>query len=319
MVERMSGGGTPGTNGRSSPETDIEVVLDGGFTGSAPLASDDPGQARRAALGERAAGSAALDEVALRNQIAAELSAQWAPRIAQLEQATLAVSSRAVADARAREHAQKLANAEAATKAAKQTLKAALDDGDPDAIVSAQEALHEAQINQRIIAAQPPPTQRPQYPQGQRPAQAQRQAQPHPPEDPPSVADFKRRNPWYGRNDDPDAAAATAFAYKFDERRQGAPDYGTPDHFKAIEAEVAKRFPHLMRNGNPSVGGSAHGAAQNGRVQVRLTPNQVEFADRYFKGDYERYARRLRQAQESGQLPPLTEDDRRSTIGRRLG
>jgi hypothetical protein len=170
----------------------------------------------------------------------------------------------------------------AETEDTKAKLKVAMDNGDADAVISAQQDLARlaveserakatvAQRERMARAAQSPAAQ--QY-QQQQMAQQQAQQQTPPPPDP-QAEDWAEKNEWFGK-DEP--MTLTAFSIHRNLVEEGV-DPSTKIYYNELDKRMKNNFPHKFQSSTPtqtvaSVNRGGPVTARKGTV--RLTPSQV--------------------------------------------
>jgi hypothetical protein len=170
----------------------------------------------------------------------------------------------------------------AETEDTKAKLKVAMDNGDADAVISAQQDLARlaveserakatvAQRERMARAAQSPAAQ--QY-QQQQMAQQQAQQQTPPPPDP-QAEDWAEKNEWFGK-DEP--MTLTAFSIHRNLVEEGV-DPSTKTYYNELDKRLKNNFPHKFQSSTPtqtvaSVNRGGPVTARKGTV--RLTPSQV--------------------------------------------
>ena len=172
----------------------------------------------------------------------------------------------------------------AETEDTKAKLKVAMDNGDADAVIAAQQDLArlaveaeraKATVMQRermARAAQSPAAQ--QY-QQQQMAQQQVQQQTPPPD--PQAEDWAEKNEWFGK-DEP--MTLTAFSIHRNLVEEGV-DPSTKIYYNELDKRLKDNFPHKFQSSTPtqtvaSVNRGGPVTARKGTV--RLTPSQVAIA-----------------------------------------
>jgi len=129
--------------------------------------------------------------------------------------------------------------AEVSLNTAKAKLKAALESGDTDAAVSAQEDLYKAQYEmQQVNSFRPVNLQKPIEP-----AYTQPQQQPQSPNLDDRVVSWAERNPWFERPGDEDM---TGYAYGVHNklvRQYGEAYTRTDEYYQKIDGAMRKAFP----------------------------------------------------------------------------
>jgi hypothetical protein len=176
----------------------------------------------------------------------------------------------------------------AETEDTKAKLKTAMDAGDADAVIAAQQDLARlaveserakltiAQRERMARAAQSPAAQ--QYQQQQQQfVQQPAQQQPAPPPDP-QAEEWAEKNEWFGK-DEP--MTLTAFSIHKNLVDEGV-DPSTNSYYNELDKRMKDNFPHKFQESTPSQTvasvnrGSAPAKARKGTV--RLTPSQVAIA-----------------------------------------
>jgi DNA-binding phage protein len=173
----------------------------------------------------------------------------------------------------------------AETEDTKAKLKKAMDEGDADAVIAAQQDLARlaveserakatvAQRERMAKAAQSPAAQ--QY-QQQQIAQQQQQQQPAPPPDP-QAEEWADKNEWFGK-DEP--MTLTAFSVHKNLVDEGV-DPSSKTYYNELDKRMRDNFPHKFQSSTPtqtvaSVNRGGPVTARKGTV--RLTPSQVAIA-----------------------------------------
>tara|TARA_Y100000004_G_scaffold58748_1_gene65411 strand:+ start:54 stop:1016 length:963 start_codon:yes stop_codon:yes gene_type:complete len=176
----------------------------------------------------------------------------------------------------------------AETEDTKAKLKTAMDAGDADAVIAAQQDLARlaveserakltiAQRERMARAAQSPAAQ--QYQQQQQQfVQQPAQQQPAPPPDP-QAEEWAEQNEWFGK-DEP--MTLTAFSIHRNLVDEGV-DPSSKSYYNELDKRMKENFPHKFQESTPSQTvasvnrGSAPAKARKGTV--RLTPSQVAIA-----------------------------------------
>ena len=176
----------------------------------------------------------------------------------------------------------------AETEDTKAKLKTAMDAGDADAVIAAQQDLARlaveserakltiAQRERMARAAQSPAAQ--QYQQQQQQfVQQPAQQQPAPPPDP-QAEEWAEQNEWFGK-DEP--MTLTAFSIHRNLVDEGV-DPSSKSYYNELDKRMKDNFPHKFQESTPSQTvasvnrGSAPAKARKGTV--RLTPSQVAIA-----------------------------------------
>ena len=172
----------------------------------------------------------------------------------------------------------------AETEDTKAKLKTAMDSGDADAVIAAQQDLARlaveserakatvAQRERMAKAAQSPAAQ--QYQQQQ---MAQQQPQQPPPPPDPQAEDWAEKNDWFGK-DEP--MTLTAFSIHKNLVDEGV-DPSTKTYYNELDKRMQDNFPHKFQSSTPtqtvaSVNRGGPVTARKGTV--RLTPSQVAIA-----------------------------------------
>ena len=172
----------------------------------------------------------------------------------------------------------------AETEDTKAKLKKAMDEGDADAVIAAQQDLARlaveserakatvAQRERMAKAAQSPAAQ--QYQQQQ--IAQQQQQQPTPPPDP-QAEEWADKNEWFGK-DEP--MTLTAFSVHKNLVDEGV-DPSSKTYYNELDKRMRDNFPHKFQSSTPtqtvaSVNRSDQPAKRKGTV--RLTPSQVAIA-----------------------------------------
>ena len=170
----------------------------------------------------------------------------------------------------------------AETEDTKAKLKVAMDNGDADAVISAQQDLARlaveserakatvAQRERMARAAQSPAAQ--QYQQQQMAQQHAQQQTPPPPD--PQAEDWAEKNEWFGK-DEP--MTLTAFSIHRNLVEEGV-DPSTKIYYNELDKRMKNNFPHKFQSSTPtqtvaSVNRGGPVTARKGTV--RLTPSQV--------------------------------------------
>jgi len=175
---------------------------------------------------------------------------------------------------------------EAETAETKKALKAALDSGDIDQQVEANQKLarlaieHERvkatqaqreRLKKEMVARGIDPNQ-PQMPQ--QPVQPQRQAPPPPPD--PKAEDWASKNTWFGE-DEP--MTLTSFSIHRKLMEEGF-DPQSNSYYNEIDKRMRDTFPHKFESSTPTqtVASANRGGPIRRKGTVRLTPSQVAIA-----------------------------------------
>ena len=184
------------------------------------------------------------------------------------------------------EYKNRLATQEAA---AKQAYKQAVESGDPDAMLAAQEALSNLAVEksklqgaeqsakqQRVIRKKPVADAQP-APQ----PQPQRQAQPPKPD--PKAQSWAERNEWFGQDR---IMTTAAFAIHQQLVEDEGFDPSSDEYYNEIDGRLRREFPHKFEKAKKSggasqvasAGNSASRSTKQGRRSVKLTHSQVAIA-----------------------------------------
>ena len=173
------------------------------------------------------------------------------------------------------------ARAEAETVGAKAQLQKAIEAGDVDAQVNAQEALSKLAVdNQRVLAT----TQAKEQQTKEGAAQVERPVAPPKKPDPKAEA-WAEKNPWFG-NDETMTYASFGIHRKLVE--EDGFDPTSDEYYTEINKRIRQEFPHKFDGGNGSTkpvqsvasAGRSMTSRTSGRKTVRLTPSQVHIAKR---------------------------------------
>ena len=174
----------------------------------------------------------------------------------------------------------------AETEDTKAKLKTAMDAGDADAVIAAQQDLARlaveserakltiAQRERMARAAQSPAAQ--QYQQQQQQFVQQPAQQPAPPPDP-QAEEWAEQNEWFGK-DEP--MTLTAFSIHRSLVDEGV-DPSSKSYYNELDKRMKDNFPHKFQESTPSqtVASVNRGnPAQTRKGTVRLTPSQVAIA-----------------------------------------
>jgi len=178
---------------------------------------------------------------------------------------------------------------EAETEEAKKALKAAVELGDSDAQVDAQQKLARLAIESERVKSTQAQRERlkkemearglnPNQPQMPNPQQMQPQAAPPPPPDPKAEA-WADKNKWFGE-DEPMTLTSFSIHRKLVEEGY---DPSSDDYYNQIDMRMRETFPHKFdghRTSPPQMVASANRGGPVGarKGTVRLTPSQVAIA-----------------------------------------
>ena len=170
----------------------------------------------------------------------------------------------------------------AETEDTKAKLKAAMDVGDADAVIAAQQDLARlaveaerakatiAQRQRMAKAAQSPAAE--QYQQA--PQQQQYQPQQPPPAPDPKAEDWAEKNEWFGK-DEP--MTLTAFSIHRNLIEKGV-DPSTDSYYNELDKQLKDNFPHRFNQSSTptqTVASANRGGPVRRKGTVRLTPSQV--------------------------------------------
>ena len=171
------------------------------------------------------------------------------------------------------------------TEDTKAKLKAAMDAGDSDAVIAAQQDLARlaveaerakatvAQRQRMARAAQSPAAE--QY---QQPQQAQYQPEPTPPAPDPKAEDWAEKNEWFGK-DEP--MTLTAFSIHRSLIEKGV-DPSSDSYYSELDKGLRENFPHKFEKvSTPTqtvTSANRGGPVTRRKGTVRLTPSQVAIA-----------------------------------------
>ena len=179
----------------------------------------------------------------------------------------------------------------------KQSLKSAIDRGDTDRQVEAQQALATLAMEQRNfenLSARQNAAPR-QQPQEQVRQQPQVQVQAAPPPDPKAEA-WAQRNDWFGKDE---AMTVTAFAIHKKLVENEGFDPTSDDYYGELDKRIRSEFPHKFQRQQaqprPNTVAPAVRTVQNNSratTQVKLTPSQVAIAKK-LGVPLEQYARQV--------------------------
>ena len=168
----------------------------------------------------------------------------------------------------------------AETEDTKAKLKAAMDNGDSDGVIAAQQDLArlaveseraKATIAQRQRMAKA--AQSPAAEQYQQPNQ-QPQYQPPPPAPDPAAEDWAEKNEWFGK-DEP--MTLTAFSIHRNLIEEGV-DPSSNSYYSELDIRLRKNFPHKFGqqvSPTQTVASASRGGPIRRKGTVRLTPSQV--------------------------------------------
>jgi hypothetical protein len=178
---------------------------------------------------------------------------------------------------------------EAETEEAKKALKAAVELGDSDAQVDAQQKLARLAIESERVKSTQAQRERlkkemeargvnPNQPQMPNPQQMQPQAAPPPPPDPKAEA-WAEKNKWFGE-DEPMTLTSFSIHRKLVEEGYNP---SSDDYYNQIDMRMRETFPHKFdgqRTSPPQMVASANRGGPVGarKGTVRLTPSQVAIA-----------------------------------------
>ena len=170
----------------------------------------------------------------------------------------------------------------AETEDTKAKLKTAMDNGDADAVIAAQQDLARlaveaerakatiAQRQRMAKAAQSPAAE--QYQQA--PQQQQYQPQQPPPAPDPKAEDWAEKNEWFGK-DEP--MTLTAFSIHRNLIEKGV-DPSTDSYYNELDKQLKDNFPHRFNQSSTptqTVASANRGGPIRRKGTVRLTPSQV--------------------------------------------
>ncbi len=171
----------------------------------------------------------------------------------------------------------------AETEDTKAKLKSAMDNGDSDGVIAAQQDLArlaveseraKATIAQRQRMAKA--TQSPAAEQYQQPNR-QPQYQPPPPAPDPAAEDWAEKNEWFGK-DEP--MTLTAFSIHRNLIEEGV-DPSSNSYYNELDIRLRKNFPHKFEqqvSPTQTVASANRGGPVRRKGTVRLTPSQVAIA-----------------------------------------
>jgi hypothetical protein len=167
------------------------------------------------------------------------------------------------------------------TEDTKAKLKVAMDAGDADAVIAAQQDLArlaveaeraKATVAQRQRMAKA--TQSPAADQYQQPQQAQYQPQQAPPAPDPKAEDWAEKNEWFGK-DEP--MTLTAFSIHRNLIEKGV-DPSSNSYYSELDKQLRENFPHKFGqqvSPTQTVTSANRGGPVRRKGTVRLTPSQV--------------------------------------------
>ena len=174
------------------------------------------------------------------------------------------------------------ARTEAQTVGAKAELQKAIEAGDVDAQVNAQEALSKLAVdNQRVLATTQAKEQKIQGDQ-----EAVKQPAFTPPKKPdPKAEAWAEKNSWFGTDE---AMTYASFGLHRKLVEQEGFDPNSDEYYTEIDKRVRKEFPHKFDGGNGATkpvqsvasAGRSTTTKTSGRKTVRLSPSQVHIAKR---------------------------------------
>ena len=168
------------------------------------------------------------------------------------------------------------------TEDTKSKLKAAMDAGDSDAVIAAQQDLARlaveaerakatvAQRQRMAKAAQSPAADQYQQP-------PQYQPEPAPPAPDPKAEDWAEKNEWFGK-DEPMTLAAFSFHRNLIEK---GVDPSSNSYYNELDKQLKENFPHKFGqqvSPTQSVASANRGGPVRRKGTVRLTPSQVAIA-----------------------------------------
>tara|TARA_Y100000310_G_scaffold119376_2_gene118117 strand:+ start:3460 stop:4401 length:942 start_codon:yes stop_codon:yes gene_type:complete len=166
---------------------------------------------------------------------------------------------------------------------ARKDYKSAYEEGNPDALIEAQEALTKSQYEREIAERSNPQIPSPQQVPQQAPQQAPQQ---EPPVDP-KLRTWLQRNEWFGKDEE-----MTSFAYGVHEKlvRKESVDPKTDEYYSRLDERLRQVFPGRFENGmgteEPAASSRtstvvAPANRSSGRPRkVQLTSTQVALAKR---------------------------------------
>ena len=162
------------------------------------------------------------------------------------------------------------------TGAATNQLKLAVEAGDVDAQVKAQQEIARLAIEkERVRATLEEQKQKVAEPQAQKPVSPQQSVKPDP-----KAEAWAGKNPWFGTDE---TMTYGSFAIHKRMVEQDGFDPSSDDYYTEIDKRIRKEFPHKFNEGGEVNGGtkpvqtvaSAVRKPMTGRKTVRLTPSQV--------------------------------------------
>ena len=165
------------------------------------------------------------------------------------------------------------------TGAATNQLKLAVEAGDVDAQVKAQQEIARLAIEkERVRATLDEQKQKDAEPQVQKPVAPQQTARPDP-----KAEAWAEKNPWFGTDE---TMTYGSFAIHKKMVKEDGFDPNSDDYYTEIDKRIRKEFPHKFNEGGEVNGGtkpvqtvaSAVRKPMTGRKTVRLTPSQVAIA-----------------------------------------
>ena len=174
------------------------------------------------------------------------------------------------------------ARTEAQTVGAKAELQKAIEAGDVDAQVNAQESLSKLAVdNQRVLATTQAKEQKIQGEQQQ--VQQPTLAPPKKPD--PKAEAWAEKNSWFGTDE---AMTYASFGLHRKLVEQDGFDPNSDEYYTEIDKRIRQEFPHKFDGGNGSTkpvqsvasAGRSTTSKTSGRKTVRLTPSQVHIAKR---------------------------------------
>jgi hypothetical protein len=169
----------------------------------------------------------------------------------------------------------------AETEDTKAKLKTAMDNGDADAVIAAQQDLArlaveaeraKATIAQRQRMAKA--TQSPAAEQYQQPPQQQYQPEAPPAQPDPKAEDWAEKNEWFGK-DEP--MTLTAFSIHRNLIEKGV-DPSSDSYYSELDTKLRENFPHRFNQSSTptqTVASANRGGPIRRKGTVRLTPSQV--------------------------------------------
>jgi hypothetical protein len=172
------------------------------------------------------------------------------------------------------------ARTEAQTVGAKAELQKAIEAGDVDAQVNAQEALSKLAVdNQRVLATTQAKEQKIQGEQVQQPTLT-------PPKKPdPKAEAWAEKNSWFGTDE---AMTYASFGIHRKLVEKEGFDANSDEYYTEIDKRIRHEFPHKFDGGNGATkpvqsvasAGRSTTTKTSGRKTVRLSPSQVHIAKR---------------------------------------